>query len=268
MKKVAIILYIFILAIAPLGAHQSYIGYSGAPGSNGTCARSCHQQTGFAPQCRVTGFPEIYTPGQQYTITISHAGQQPICQFNCSIRNDLDSSIAGTILPGSATTVYGIARESIGVHWAEANRDSGSFIWLAPDQGVGNVTLYWAGLQGTYIQGADQQIAISAAQALADIEYTSKLPSRFELQQNYPNPFNASTVVRFSITRQGDIVLEIANILGQTLVLFRLTQAHPGTYSITWDGKDKAGKTMPSGLYFYQLRTPEANLTRKMTILR
>ena len=263
---------LFVLAFALLTihapAHQGYVGYSGAPSSNGTCTRSCHQQASFAPTCQLSGFPDVYVPGQQYIIAISHSGTRPINQFNCSVRKDADSSIAGVLGPGNGTIIYSIANEVNGVHWASAGQDSGTFTWQAPNPGVGNVTLYWAGLQGTYAYGADQQLTFNAAQAPTGVEYSADLPGRLDLGQNYPNPFNNNTAIGFSITKHGDVTLEIANVLGQSVNTFRLQMAARGSYQITWSGQDYFGQQVPSGLYFYQLRTPEGNLTRKLTILR
>jgi hypothetical protein len=109
---------------------------------------------------------------------------------------------------------------------------------------------------------------IQSAQAPTGVEYSSELPVNFALDQNYPNPFNSVTIIQFTITKPGDVVLEMANILGQFIATVNLPNAHPGKYSISWNGCDYAGRPLPSGLYFYQLRTPQGNLTRKLTILR
>ncbi len=264
-----LMIYITCLMIpCPLLAFTNYIGYSGAPASNGTCTRSCHIQNSFSPSCQVTGFPEIYIPGQQYLISVHHNGEQPINQFNCSIRNNSDSTIAGTVSADENTSIYNTTNETNGVHWSTADTDSGTFIWTAPEPGVGDVTLYWSGLQGSRANGADQQIVLQASQQSSEIIYVPELPEKISLNQNYPNPFNNATTIPFEISRRCNIVLEISNLLGQLVRIFTISDAQPGCYVINWDGRDTKGNYITSGLYFYQLRTPDGNLTRKMTILR
>lgn len=249
-------------------AYSGYTGFSGAPASNGTCSSSCHAQNDFTPTCEISGFPETYTPNQQYTIVVRHNGGSSIDQFNCSIRFDYDSTAAGVISADDGTEVYSITNETNGVHWLSANTDTGTFVWTAPDTGTGYVTLYWAGLQGIRSNGADQQIVIQSVELGNSIDYTPDLPQQFTLNQNYPNPFNNATTISFQISSPGDVILEISNILGQNIYTFSISDARPGHYKIYWNGTDISGSNMPSGLYFYQLLTPEGNLTRKMAIIR
>ena len=42
----------------------------------------------------------------------------------------------------------------------------------------------------------------------------------------------------------------------------------PGTYSVTWDGRDEKGNEVSSGVYFYQLRAREQTETKKMVLLK
>ncbi|MCD6161123.1 MAG: T9SS type A sorting domain-containing protein [candidate division Zixibacteria bacterium] len=267
MRKFYIVCISLLVYSGLLFAHSYYTGYSGAPSSNGTCSSSCHDLNNFSPTCDITGFPEVFAPGEQYTITVRHDGGLAISQFNCSIRIDSDSSIAGVITAGDNTETYTAANENNGIHWVSTDTDSGTFIWTAPDMWTRHVTLYWAGLQGTYVNGADQQIVLHSRE-VNSIDYIAKLPDEFALNQNYPNPFNSSTIISCEISKPGDVILEIANILGQRAYYISIPDAKPGRYSIDWNGIDNNGNELPSGLYFYQLRAPEGCLTRKMAILR
>ncbi len=270
MSKVKILLTFaaLISAAACLTGHSAFTGYSGAPSSNGTCTSSCHRQTSFTPSCEISGFPAVYEPGRQYLIRITHSGDRPINQFNCSIRADSNGTVAGIILPDTNTAVYSIPNETIGVHWQSAGHDSGTFFWQAPDNGVGPITLYWAGLQGNRSFGADQQIVMHALQHETGIEPIIDMPIRFDLKQNYPNPFNSITIIDFSLAVAGDVTLDITNILGRPVCTFTMRGLEKGGYALSWNGRDLKGNTLPSGLYFYQLTAPEGKLTRKLTILR
>jgi hypothetical protein len=94
----------------------------------------------------------------------------------------------------------------------------------------------------------------------------STLP-RASLLQNYPNPFNPHTTI---VVERGSgentlLVLRIYDVRGR---LLRALPVPPGTgrISLTWDGKDKAGRAAPSGVYFYSLGSGTA--ARKMLLLR
>jgi flagellar hook assembly protein FlgD len=75
----------------------------------------------------------------------------------------------------------------------------------------------------------------------------------FGLDQNYPNPFNPSTIIRFGLPEQSSVTLKIYDILGREIItLAERTQA-AGRYVTEWNGRNSAGVTMSSGIYFYRL---------------
>ena len=146
---------LFIVAIVM--AHSNFTGYSGAPGSYGSCASSCHGSQGGTIE--VTGFPTVYAPGNTYTLSISHNGGAPISGFNGSCRIGTGSENAGLISAGSNTVVYNESGETNGIGMSSVDLDNGTFDWTAPDVGTGDVTLYIAGAQGGYF-GQNSEITL------------------------------------------------------------------------------------------------------------
>ena len=140
-------------------------GYSGAPGSSGTCAISCHGSSGGS--VTVTGFPAYYSPGQAYTVTIRHSSGTSIANFNCSIRIGTGTSNAGTITAGLNTETYNVSGETNGVHFNGNNRDSGDFTWTAPSSGAGTCRLYAGGLQGSQSGQNTTIVQVTNEQAVA-----------------------------------------------------------------------------------------------------
>jgi hypothetical protein len=268
MKTIYTIMLAFTIISGLLFANPNYVGYSGAPASNGTCSSSCHAQNDFRPSCELIGFPTSYMPGQQYIILVRHNDGLPIEQFNCSVRKDSDSTIAGTLEGNFGTESYAITNETNGIHWVEAAADSGTFIWTAPDTLTGFITLYWAGLQGGRANGANQLITLTASEEGNSIDYAPELPLEFSMTQNYPNPFNSHTSIRINSVEPGGITVQILNPLGQIVYTEHLTSLFSGSNIFHWDGRDRDGNDLPSGLYFYQISSGEATAIRKMTILR
>ena len=103
---------------------------------------------------------------------------------------------------------------------------------------------------------------------LTDIEYNSSLPREFSLYQNYPNPFNSSTVITFNMPRSGQVNLTIFDILGREVAEIVNANAYNGQHTVIWDGKNSAGQSVPSGVYFYKLMTMGNNITKKMDYLK
>jgi hypothetical protein len=96
----------------------------------------------------------------------------------------------------------------------------------------------------------------------------SPVPTEYSLFQNYPNPFNAGTVISFDMAQPGDAQLSIYNVLGQTVRTFDMRGLEASSNRVEWDGRDRHGVSVPSGIYFYRLVTDEFVATKKMTLVR
>ena len=79
------------------------------------------------------------------------------------------------------------------------------------------------------------------------------IPSSFELAQNYPNPFNPSTEIVFGLPSQSDVRLTVFNVLGQEVRVLVKGELPAGSHTATWDGRNNAGVSQASGLYFYKM---------------
>ena len=94
------------------------------------------------------------------------------------------------------------------------------------------------------------------------------LPRDFVLNQNYPNPFNPETRIDFSLERRAHVDISIYNILGQEINNLLNTTLAAGPHSVYWNGTDQSGREMPSGIYFYRLKTETQTEIRKMMLLK
>ncbi|MEE9554043.1 MAG: FlgD immunoglobulin-like domain containing protein [candidate division Zixibacteria bacterium] len=94
------------------------------------------------------------------------------------------------------------------------------------------------------------------------------VPSRFALIQNYPNPFNAETSIRFDIAKPSHVNLSIHDISGGIVATLEDSYLQAGSHSITWDGRNSAGQTVSSGVYFYKLNSEGYTDTRRMLLLK
>jgi len=82
----------------------------------------------------------------------------------------------------------------------------------------------------------------------------------------YPNPFHTETTISFSSTEVDEgAEIEIYNIKGQKIKQFSIDDSR---FSIDWNGKDKSGNAVSSGIYFLKLKTGKNSLTKKMILMR
>ncbi len=93
-------------------------------------------------------------------------------------------------------------------------------------------------------------------------------PIEFGLKQNYPNPFNARTTIQFSLTSRGEVELSVFDLLGRNINVLSSGVLNAGVHSMVWDGTNKAGDVVASGIYFYRLSSPDGAETRRMILLK
>jgi len=89
------------------------------------------------------------------------------------------------------------------------------------------------------------------------------LPNEYSLSQNYPNPFNPTTTIEFSLRQDGRTVLEVFNILGQVVATLVNGELKAGAYQVQFNASG-----LPSGLYFYRLRSGAFVSIKKMMLLK
>ncbi|MFQ6617855.1 MAG: T9SS type A sorting domain-containing protein, partial [Fidelibacterota bacterium] len=100
------------------------------------------------------------------------------------------------------------------------------------------------------------------------VKPASNLPGKFSLSQNYPNPFNPETRIRYTLPKETAVEIKVYNILGQHVITLVDGVQEAGSYSIIWDGVNKYGNEIASGIYFYKMETPEFKSIKKMVIIK
>jgi len=91
----------------------------------------------------------------------------------------------------------------------------------------------------------------------------SAIVSEYALYQNYPNPFNPSTTISFDVPEAADVNLTVVNALGLQVATLVNGHVEAGNHSVSFNA---AG--MPSGIYFYVLKSGAFSSTQKMLLLK
>ena len=94
------------------------------------------------------------------------------------------------------------------------------------------------------------------------------LPERYALQPNYPNPFNASTVIKYALPEAAQVQIMIYDLAGRKVKTLVDSHKQAGNHRILWNGTDKLGNSLASGVYFYSLQTSEKRITKKMLLIK
>jgi hypothetical protein len=84
----------------------------------------------------------------------------------------------------------------------------------------------------------------------------------------YPNPFNPIVTIACEIPETRDGSIRVYNLAGQLVRTLVDGLQDVGQHSITWDGRDKHGRSVASGVYLYRLVVGERSVTRRMTLMR
>lgn len=92
----------------------------------------------------------------------------------------------------------------------------------------------------------------------------------FELSENFPNPFNATTSISFTLSNvlPERTTLAVYNLLGQKITTLLADALSSGHYSVSWDGTDSNGHTVPSGVYAIKLTVGNRVSVKKMLLLK
>ncbi len=106
------------------------------------------------------------------------------------------------------------------------------------------------------------------ATAVQDQRMDETLPETFILYQNYPNPFNPDTEIAFALPEPSEVKIVIFNTAGQFIRTLTSRHYSPGTHQVIWNGRDKEGVSLASGLYFYVLRADDRIYKKKMLLIK
>ena len=96
-----------------------------------------------------------------------------------------------------------------------------------------------------------------------DINEIDNTPESFTLYQNYPNPFNPVTNIKYSTPQSGYITLKVYNLLGEEVAVLFEGFRSAGNYNILFNGSD-----LPSGIYFYRLKSSSFVETKKLVLMK
>ncbi len=83
-----------------------------------------------------------------------------------------------------------------------------------------------------------------------------------------PNPFNPSTTISFVVTRPGQFTLTVYDVRGNAVATLADGGFAPGEHRVQWDGRDREGRRLPSGVFMARLVGESAVSRQRMLLVR
>jgi|GEM_PF-3595839 len=128
-------------------------------------------------------------------------------------------------------------------------------IYRFEDEGVKNGEMYLYRLKRIDKNGIAKIFGPISAKTRTFLEKISRI---------YPQPFNEKVTFEYRIMENTISSLSIYSSAGRLIRILDKRKVEPGTYKITWDGRDKQNKKLPAGVYFCKLTTDQSSSIAKI----
>jgi len=215
----------------------------------------------------------LIEPGQYMVLgrnadMLSNGGVELDYQYSAyALANTGDEVVL--LLPDGSTEIARVNYDD-GILWPDPTGASMQFIGNFNQNN--NDGELWNESNSIWTGGAGDSGTPGYSNIISDIETNRDfLPLSMELY-NYPNPFNPTTTIQYIVETQNftsqHVDLSIYSIQGQKITTLVSESMHPGRYTINWDGKNKSGYDVHSGIYFINLKTSEGSICRKISLIR
>ncbi|MFC1539794.1 T9SS type A sorting domain-containing protein [Candidatus Latescibacterota bacterium] len=127
--------------------------------------------------------------------------------------------------------------------------------WFAPDIGQVQAT-------GSFAHHVLADAIVNGIHIESSVSEEKKIPLQYVII-NFPNPFNISTTISFSLPQNAHTFLEVYSATGNKISTLVDKPMNAGKYSINFNGDN-----LPSGAYFYRLKSGNYNKTGRMLLVK
>jgi hypothetical protein len=84
-------------------------------------------------------------------------------------------------------------------------------------------------------------------------------PSKDFMIQNFPNPFSTSTAIPYNLPVACNVKLSVYDVYGREVAVLVNQDQDAGSYQPVWDPSTNTNYSLPTGVYFAQLRANAVN---------
>ena len=138
---------------------------------------------------------------------------------------------------------------------------------IAVDASAPTSALYY--IVTAYDAHANQSAPSNEANVSA-VTGVGNTPSLTELRvlPNHPNPFSLSTQIEVGLPRASDISVEVFDVTGRKVDELVVRGAGAGWRAISLVPRDRDGRALASGVYFYRVHAAGTTIQRKMVVTK
>ncbi len=203
---------------------------------------------GSRVSCRVSLYSQVFDTGLQ-EVGITEAGT---IQIDEPFLLTVQMVLPGTTLASQREYSYTLyASINSGITWSVAYLTDDGYV-----TGAGDFD-FTDGLKITHLQVTPGVTWTSESGAFpglpTGISDGTPLLTAPRLLQNHPNPFNPRTTIRFELPAVGHVRLAIYDVAGRLVRVLVEGEIAAGSHEAAWDGRDAAGRAVPSGSYLARL---------------
>ena len=94
------------------------------------------------------------------------------------------------------------------------------------------------------------------------------MKSLLTLEGNYPNPFNAGTTIKYTLQEPAVVDIVIHDLNGRVIDSESTGLMQSGTHTFFWNGKNRSGINVSSGVYFVSVLSNDISLTKKLMLIK
>lgn len=134
--------------------------------------------------------------------------------------------------------------------------------------GTGRAYLTWSDERQPATFGKNREAYYKVGTGIVTSVETTEKPAMARLLRNYPNPFNPATTVAFTLDRDAQATLRVYDVRGRLVRRLLDSYVAAGRKSVSWDGRDDAGRPVASGTYFLRLEAGGRFLSRTVNLLK
>jgi hypothetical protein len=177
----------------------------------------------------------------------------------------------GFAFSAKGMSIVKFRRWSTQVYYARDYYTEGDIMANIPglDEAVeGFRTFYRCAVDPTFGCPLGEPLTLGGIEALETEAKTPPYAASFRLRQNVPNPFKPATTISFEVPNGGaNVSLRIYDVAGRLIRTLVDGYEPSGIRAVSWNGKNDTGRSVPGGVYFYQLTAPSFSKTKKMLLL-
>jgi len=83
-----------------------------------------------------------------------------------------------------------------------------------------------------------------------------------------PNPFNAQIELSFRLETEDPVSIDIVDLRGRSVCTLFNQHCQPGNIDVVWNGADRSGRFLASGVYFVRVVAGSSTVVQKITLAK